>query len=219
MPVRDDMKNPGSFSYAVPTRKLERPMQMVHCNGWIERDYAYLLEFDPMVLSYEEQPCKISYIFEKKNRWYTPDFAVYWRHQSPSLVECKPVSKLHKPENLQKWTAARMWCEQNHFTFVVVTDAALHERACLIANLKLLAGHGHQHITPQAREYLLRTLQNADRALSIEELVKCVVERTPKLNPHIVSSCVLHLLYTRELATDLSKPLDTLTTLVWFPRK
>lgn len=215
MPVRDDMKNPGSYSYAVPTRKLERPVQMVHCNGGIERDYAYLLEFDPMVLSYEEQPCKISYIFDQKKRSYTPDFAVYWRHQLPSLVECKPVSKLNDLENLRKWTAARLWCDQHHYNFVLVTDVALRERSSLLSNIKLLAGHGHQHITPQSKEYLLRTVQGVNGALSIAELV----ERTPKLNSNFVRSCVWHLLYTRELATDLTKPLNTMTTLVWFPMK
>ena len=77
MPVRNVMKNPGIDSYAVPTRKLERKVPMVHCEGWIERDFTYLLEFDSMVMSYEEQPCKISYIFDQKKRFYTPDFAVY----------------------------------------------------------------------------------------------------------------------------------------------
>jgi hypothetical protein len=94
MPVRDGMKNPGIASYAVPTEKLERPVPMVHCEGPNERDYAYLLEYDPIVVSYEEQPCTVAYIFEQKRRLYTPDIAVYWCHQQPSLVECKPASRL-----------------------------------------------------------------------------------------------------------------------------
>lgn len=215
MPVRNSMKNPSVHSYAVPTQKLERPVPMVHCQEWIERDYAYLLEYDPMVESYEEQPCKIAYIFEQKKRLYTPDFAVYWRHQQPSLVECKPVSKLNDPENLQKWTAARLWCEQHHYTFLLVTDAALRKHSIRLSNIKLMAGHGHQRITPQAKEYLLRTVQAENGVLSIAELV----ESTPLLKPNVVRSCVWHLLYTGELAADLTKPLNVMTTLVWFPMK
>ena len=82
---------------------------MVHCEGPNERDYTYLLEYDPIVVSYEEQPCTVAYIFEQKRRLYTPDIAAYWCHQQPSLVECKPASRLKDPENLQKWTAARLW--------------------------------------------------------------------------------------------------------------
>ena len=216
MPVRDALKNPGIDSYAVPTDKLERPVPMVHCEGPNERDYAYLLEYDPMVVSYEEQPYQIAYIFDQKKRFYTPDFAVYWRHQEPSLVECKPVFKLTDPENLQKWTAARLWCEQHHFTFMLVTDAALRERSILLSNIKLLAGHGHQRIAPQAKEYLLRTIQAENRALSVAELVE---RSTPQLTPNVTRSCVWHLIYTRELAADLTKPLNVSTTLVWCAAK
>lgn len=213
MPVRDPMKNPSMYSYAVPADKLERPVPMVHCEGPNERDYAYLLAYDPMVVSYEEQPCTIAYTFEGKERSYTPDFAVYWRHQQPSLVECKPASRLSDPENLQKWTAARLWCERHHYTFMLVTDAALRKRGVLLSNIKLLAGHGHQRITPQAKEYLLRAVQAEARPLSIAELVERTC--TPQFSENAVRSCVWHLIYTQELCADLNKPLNVMTTLVW----
>ena len=66
MPVRDGMKNPSKHSYAVPTAKLERPVPMVHCEGTNERVYVYLLKYDPMVVSFEVQPCTIVYIFNQK---------------------------------------------------------------------------------------------------------------------------------------------------------
>jgi hypothetical protein len=216
MPVRDPLKQAGHYAYAVPTQKLERTIPMVHCESWIERDYAYLLEYDPMVEWYEEQPCKISYIFDRKEHYYVPDFSVFWRNRRPSLVECKPVSKLDEPENLRKWTAARLWCTQNHYTFVVITDASLRELGNLLPNIKLLASHGHQRITPQAKEYLLRTVQAENRKLSVAELVERAKEQ---LAPNTVRSCVWHLLYTGELSADLSKPLNVMTTLVWFPTK
>jgi hypothetical protein len=217
MPVRDGMKNPSKHSYAVPTDKLDRPVPMVHCEGPNERDYATLLEYDPMVVSYEEQPCTIEYIFNRKKRLYTPDFAVYWHHQQPSLVECKPASKLADPENLQKWTAARLWCGQHHYTFMIVTDVALRQCGCLLANIKLLAGHGHQSITSQAREYLLRIVQSESRALSIAELVERV--QSPHFTPNTIRSCIWHLIYNRELCADLTKPLNVMTTLVWCATK
>jgi hypothetical protein len=216
MPVRDPLKQAGHYAYAVPTQKLERVIPMVHCESGIERDFAYMLEYDPMVVSYEEQPCKISYIFDQEEHFYIPDFAVYWRNQQPSLVECKPASKLDEPENLRKWTAARLWCKQNHYTFMLVTDTALRKLGSLLSNVKLLTGHGHQRITPQAKEYLLRTVQAENRTLSVAELVECTKQQ---LTPDAVRTCVWHLLYTGELCADLTKPLNVITTLVWFPTK
>jgi hypothetical protein len=212
MPVRDPLKQSGHYSYAVPTEKSGQVIPMVHCESGIERDYAYVLKYDPMVVSFEEQPCKISYFYDQKEHYYIPDFAVYWRHKQPSLIECKPASKLDDPENLRKWTAARLWCEQNHYTFELVTETALQRLGTLLSNIKHLAGYGHQKCTPQVEEYLMRTVQAENRALSVAELV----ERHPQYNPTRVRCCIWHLLYTGELSADLTKPLDVMTTLVWF---
>ncbi len=212
MPIRNALKSAGMDSYAVPSLKLQR---MVHCKGWIERDFAYLLEYDPLVVSYEEQPCKISYTVEQKMRFYIPDFAVHWHHQQSGLVECGPTSRLNDPENLRRWTAARLWCEQNGYTFMLVTDTALRACSTFLSNIKLLAGHAHQRITLQARDYLLKAAQAENRALSVAELV----ERTSLLDPRIARSYIWYLLFTGELSTDLTKPLNTITTLIWFPLK
>jgi hypothetical protein len=55
----------------------------------LERDYIYLLEIDPEVLSYGEQPFTISYTDKGKPRRYTPDFVVT-RPQKTQVVEVKP---------------------------------------------------------------------------------------------------------------------------------
>lgn len=216
MRVRDPLKQAGHYAYAVPTQKSERVIPMVHCESTIERDFAYLLEYDPLVEGYEEQPCKISYIFDRKEHYYIPDFCVFWRNRQPSLVECKPVSKLDEPENLQKWTAARRWCTHNLYTFMLITDESLSKLGNLLPNIKLLAGHGHQPITPQAKEYLLRIVQAVNRKLSVAELVE---RANGQLAPNTVRTCVWHLLYTGELSADLTQPLNVMTTLVWFPSK
>src|SRR5262249_34838881 len=148
--------------------------------------------------------------FEQKERSYTPDFAVYWRQQPPSLVECKPASKLDDPENLRKWTAARLWCAVHNYTFLLVTDKSLEKCSVVLDNIKAMAGHAHQRITPQAKEYILRIVQAENRALSLAELV----ERASLLQPRVVRSCIWHLLYTRELSTDLTIPLHVNNTIV-----
>jgi hypothetical protein len=51
----------------------------------IERDYIYLLEIDPDVISYVGQPFKIFYTDLGKSRSYTPDFLVK-RTKSAEIV-------------------------------------------------------------------------------------------------------------------------------------
>jgi hypothetical protein len=116
------------------------------------------------------------------------------------------------PENLQKWTAARLWCDLRGYTFLLVTDTALRKLSVVLSNIKAMAGHAHQRITPQARDYLLKIVQAENRVLSVAELV----ERASLLEPRVVRSAIWHLLYTRELFTDLTIPLNVMTTMVSF---
>lgn len=108
-----------------------------------------------------------------------------------------------------------MWCEQEHYTFTIVTDVELRECGTLLSNIKLLAGHAHQRITPQAKDYLLKIVQMEQGSLTIAELV----ERAQAFTPLVVRSCIWHLLYTRELYSDLAKPLNVKTTRISFPMR
>lgn len=56
-----------------------------------ERDYMYLLEIDPDVLSYSSQPLKIIYTLDNRQRRYTPDFLVERRRQK-QIIEIKSAS-------------------------------------------------------------------------------------------------------------------------------
>jgi hypothetical protein len=68
----------------------------------IERDYIYLLEIDPNVISYQGQPFKISYQEKGKPRTYIPDFWVK-RKQQEQVTEVKPNSKINQPELQKLW--------------------------------------------------------------------------------------------------------------------
>ena len=50
--------------------------RMVWWESQIERDYLYLLEIDPDVVSYEEQPLKIRYYLDGEPHLYTPIFGL-----------------------------------------------------------------------------------------------------------------------------------------------
>src|SRR5215216_2118746 len=79
----------GKFPSVKPRRKL------VHWESQLERDFYYLLEIDPNVVSFREQPLRIEYILNGKLHYYTPDVLVE-RKQKIQIVEVKPKSKVEK---------------------------------------------------------------------------------------------------------------------------
>src|SRR2546421_5301425 len=92
MPVRIIPKNYRSLTGLVPNTRTQ---SMTAFESSLERDFLLLLDFDPDVEFYEEQPVKITYHDESgRRRTYTPDVFVRYRidplhtrHAQPHLCE------------------------------------------------------------------------------------------------------------------------------------
>lgn len=80
--VRKIPKTYRSLSRESPSRKLDRSTAF---ESSLERDLFALLEFDPNVVHYEEQPIKIEYLnAESKPRSYTPDILIVYKNEAVS---------------------------------------------------------------------------------------------------------------------------------------
>src|SRR5947209_3693432 len=104
-----------------PSHKMRR---LICWESQIERDYIYLLEFDPAVVSYAEQPLRISYHLDGKERHYTPDFLVK-RVDKNLIVEVKQVEEAQKEEKQRLFRIASAICARDNYEFVVVTDTMI----------------------------------------------------------------------------------------------
>lgn len=101
-----------------------------------ERNYMYLLEIDPDVLSYSTQPFKISYISDDKVRQYTPDFLVQ-RQSKQQIVEIKPSCWLDDEKNARRFSVIASTLKAHGWEFVTITDEMM-SRGSLLNNVKLL---------------------------------------------------------------------------------
>lgn len=113
----------------------------------IERDYMYLLESDPDVLSYRSQPETIFYTWDNKPRKYTPDFLVE-RRTKKQIVEVKPASQVHSDKNLRLFRCVAPLCQKQGWEFIVVTDKMIRVQPFL-DNFKLLYKNVREPLTFQ----------------------------------------------------------------------
>jgi hypothetical protein len=112
-----------------------------------ERDYMYLLEIDPDVISYSTQPFKISYILDKKVRWYTPDFLVQ-RKSKQQIVEIKPSCWNDDEKNVRKFSVIAANLRSEGQNFVIITDEMMSQ-GYLLNNIKLLYRYAQIHVKLQ----------------------------------------------------------------------
>ena len=102
MPVRKVSNRGGNVIGRFPSTKMGR---MIAFESLLERDFIYLLDYDPAVEWFEEQPLSIEYVHEAKLLHYTPDFHLLERGQHV-LVECKPERFVDTEENRRKFAVA-----------------------------------------------------------------------------------------------------------------
>lgn len=189
-------KNIGKF----PSRKMGRN---IWWESLLERDYIHLLEFDPDVTGYEEQPITVPYPIEGKIRRYTPDFLVE-RESRLQIVEVKSKEKASSEEFRLFFLAVEPEIRKRGFEFVVATDEMIRVQPRL-ENVKILGGYARVSFRAQHQVLCQRFLRANEKA-SIADLARVLSDKGVTL------SVVYALIYHGALAIDLNLPLSPSST-------
>lgn len=178
-----------------PSSKMGK---MVWWESQVERDYLYLLEFDPDVISYEEQPLKISYCLDGKAHLYTPDLRVV-RHGKKQIVEVKDDKNAHKEEWARLFQTVAPICQREGYEYTVVTDRDIRVQPRL-DNLKLIYKYAKAVVTTE-HQILLYGLFDNRELLPLEEIIRGFLSKRATANT------VYALIQKGILSVDLSQPI------------
>lgn len=199
---RGSKKNIGKF----PSLKMKRS---IYWESLIERDLIFLLEYDPEVTSYEEQPDPVTYMLAGKQRHLTPDFFVE-RGGPTQIIEVKPEAKMEKYTEI--FREVRWECRQaGRGEFVVATEKMIRVEPKL-GNIKFLFRYARTHIL-LSHQKLLQNFFHFKGEASIEELIEHFNLEAVENAPQVVYALVYH----GFLETNLMKPIG-LGSLVTLPR-
>ena len=186
---------------------------MIQFESLVELDYLYLLDYDPDVKQFEEQPVTIQYLWEEKSLRYTPDFLVV-RHECTNLVECKPDRFVHSEENQRKFKAAEKWCAETGWKFSVVTSNEIRS-GFRLQNVKFLTRFARYQpdvvVRSRIYDYFLRT----DQPLTVINLAQRISEH----NLAIGIAAIFHLVFHHELLVNLDQASVTETSFVYLVSK
>lgn len=137
MPVRGIKKNYRSVTGFFASVKNNRN---VGYESLLERDFFLLLEFDPTVVTYEEQPISLSYFYANRNIRYTPDVLVNYknskRHSCIFEIKYSDEIKEKKVFLKQKFEQIESYLIQNDMEFKLFTE--LDIRTQFLENAKMI---------------------------------------------------------------------------------
>ncbi len=208
-PVRQVSGHGGNVIGRFPSLKMKR---MISFESLIECDFLYLLEYEPTVDRFYEQPLTIEYGLEGRTCRYTPDFQVVQR-QSNRLVECKPAALVHTEDNRRKFAAALEWCQAQGWEFCLVTDQDLRTGPRL-ANIKLLTRYARHVIRPEIKARVSALLHSASTALTVGNLAQALAPS----DPASALASILHLAFHHELWIAVNEAPITVQSQVRLPR-
>jgi len=195
VPVRNPVKKTkGSYPGYVPSQKMRR---MIGVESTLERDLAILLEVDPDVDAYTEQPITIEYRLDDKWHSYTPDFAVQ-RIGLIKFVEVKPEWKALRPDNVRKFAAIRAVLAKSGRPFIVLTEKDIRRQPRL-RNAELLHRGARQGLPIEDLGAIFSELQSST-VPSVETLALRMG------GPDAINSIYSEITAGR-LVADMSKPL------------
>jgi hypothetical protein len=129
---------------------------MVQWESENELNAFRLLDCDPDVMRFHEQPCEVKYVLDGQSRSHYPDILVE-KNGRKELWEVKPESQAEKPEVVTRTTllSQGLPCWGYTYKVVLARDLAMQPRQC---NACFLLGLGRRAVTDCEQEFIRRTL-------------------------------------------------------------
>ncbi len=173
-----------------------------------------LLEFNPQVVKFVEQPVTISYVDQGKTRRYTPDFlARYVAGKPPQLIEVKYAADLvaKQEEFVARFQAARQYAQAQGWEFSIWTEAEIKTPYLKNAKFLLRFRSSTLVVRSEYRQLLLEVLAQLGRATPAEVLL--VAFENPERQAELLP-VLWHLVSTHQLGCNLLEPL-TMSSPLW----
>ena len=211
MPVRKIPKNYRNVTGIAAYRKAEGQAMF---ESTLERDFITLLEFDPIVDSFEVQPMKIDWYGNGRNRTYTPDLLVYYTQPRypTTLYEVKYRSDLKEnwPELKPKFKAARAYAKEKGWKFKLVTEREI--RTPYLENARFLMSYVNKGPVSETDMDILDEAINKLEHTTPTQLLGDIYQ--DEWNRAKLLPTLWYLIGIRHIATDLTKKLS-MSSPIW----
>jgi hypothetical protein len=173
---------------------------MLWFESLLEESLMYLLDFDPDVKRFKEQPFHIRYLYNGKKRRYTPDLLVE-RAEERQIIEVKPRRKVKTEKYNLLFRIVSPICEIEGYKFKVFTEEQILWQP-RFNSIKALWSYARTPLRTQHQIYCQELLQ-INKVVSLAEAFEFFKAR------EVPKQIVYALLFWGALDFDLTEPLNS----------
>lgn len=144
----------------------------------LEYDFWSLIETDPLIETFCEQPLKIKQLVDGHIIESTFDMWARYRDGNEIFYGVKYFTGFDttnpKKYNsmMRQINAQRLWCEEHGYTYNIRTEQNIRQNKILLANMKALIPYLKQHAVPIDTDIYLLLKRLSLEPLNINELSK-----------------------------------------------
>lgn len=208
------------FDAAIPWREFRWYRKQRHFSGsyWSSTmespvgyesrlEYANLLlaDFDPRVEWILSQPFLLEGQDGGRLRKRIPDYLIAYADQSACVVDVKPAAKLHLPKVRDSLGWSRRVIEKHGWEYRILSEPD----PTVLVNVQFLAGYRRR--SQFADGEVAAAIRGLRIPCTFGEAVRVLIPIAG--DARYARALVLHLLWTRHLRTDLSRPLTSMSML------
>lgn len=198
-----------------------RGLSSITYESTLERDFLIRTEFYVDVLDVISQPVEIPFTAENGRSYtYTPDFLVYYKlgnkwyenYPKPVLVEVKPEQqwRSHWRKWLPKWKAAWSYAQSQGWEFHIHDESRIRDQT--FRNIRYLERYKRMTFPPKEAQQILESVQQ----MGVSNVDYLLARHFMGIYRAEGISQIWHLLATRQLDCDMSRPLNEFSEL-WIP--
>ncbi|MEK3995011.1 TnsA endonuclease N-terminal domain-containing protein [Psychrobacillus sp. FSL K6-2365] len=104
----------------------------------LEYDNWLLVECNPKVITFCEQPFEIILPYKSQIRKSIPDMWILYDNGDEEIVEVKYASDLEKPKVIEQIEIQQQWCKNKNLKHRVSTDVNIRNSKTLLSNYKFI---------------------------------------------------------------------------------
>ncbi|MCY8034296.1 TnsA endonuclease N-terminal domain-containing protein [Bacillus sonorensis] len=200
----------GNNYWEVYSPKLKRTVRLYSS---LEYDHWLLLEVNPSIKSFCEQPLKINYTLEHKIHSSIFDAWILYTDLTEEFREIKYLFDLSKPKTQKQINIQRKWCLENGYKYSVQTDDIIRKNSILLENAKKIIPFLSNSLEKHPLNHKILRYVNCSSnptGTSLKNITDILQE-----NINSVFGCVINLVFQGKLKIDIESQRVTIHSKVW----